>query len=68
MFCVLLPPLEAQQRIVAKVDQLMALCDQLEAKLAQTQTDGGRVWCIMCWRYLLNRKWIFNSLLKNKLS
>jgi type I restriction enzyme S subunit len=28
-----LPPLEEQQRIVAKIDQLMALCDQLEARI-----------------------------------
>jgi type I restriction enzyme S subunit len=38
-----LAPLEEQKRIVAKVDQLMALCDELEAKLAQAQTDGGRL-------------------------
>jgi len=38
-----LPPFEEQKRIVAKVDQLMALCDELEAGLVQAQTDGGRL-------------------------
>lgn len=33
-----LPPLAEQQRIVAKVDELMALLDRLEAALAQTST------------------------------
>lgn len=33
----LLPPLAEQHRIVAKVDQLMALCDQLKDSLQQAQ-------------------------------
>jgi restriction endonuclease S subunit len=35
--------LKNKKRIVAKVDQLMALCDELEAGLVQMQTDGGKL-------------------------
>jgi len=42
-FDVPLPPHQEQKRIVTKVDQLMALCDELEAGLAQAQTDGGKL-------------------------
>ena len=38
-----LPPLAEQHRIVAKVDELMALCDQLEAQLTTIQTDSHRL-------------------------
>jgi type I restriction enzyme S subunit len=36
------PPPSEQHRIVAKVDQLMALCDQLESKLKQSQADSEK--------------------------
>jgi type I restriction enzyme S subunit len=32
------PPLAEQRRIVAKVDQLMALCDVLQSKLQQSRS------------------------------
>lgn len=38
-----LPPLAEQHRIVAKVDALMALCDRLEAALAQADTTRARL-------------------------
>ena len=37
------PPLDEQHRIVAKVDELMALCDQLEARLTTAQTEASRL-------------------------
>jgi type I restriction enzyme S subunit len=38
-----LPPLAEQHRIVAKVDELMALCDRLEASLASGETTSRRL-------------------------
>jgi len=38
-----LPPLEEQKRIVTKVDQLMALCDQLEQQLTQSYSDAEKL-------------------------
>ena len=38
-----LPPLADQQRIAAKVDELMALCDRLEAGLADADTARRRL-------------------------
>lgn len=38
-----LPPLAEQHRIVAKVDELMALCDRLEARQADTESAHARL-------------------------
>jgi type I restriction enzyme S subunit len=38
-----LPPVAEQHRIVAKVDELMAVCDQLEAQLTTAQIEGRRL-------------------------
>jgi type I restriction enzyme, S subunit len=38
-----LPPLAGQHRIVAKVDELMAVCDKLEAQLSTAETESSRL-------------------------
>jgi type I restriction enzyme S subunit len=38
-----LPPTEEQKRIVAEVNQLMALCDELETKLRQADIDSEKL-------------------------
>ena len=38
-----LPPIKEQDRIVAKVDELMALCDRLETQLSTTHAESRRL-------------------------
>lgn len=43
LYVVPLPPVAEQHRIVAKVEELMAICDRLEAQLSTTQTESRRL-------------------------
>ena len=43
LFPMLLPPFAEQHRIVAKAEELLALCDQLESQLTVIQTESRRL-------------------------
>lgn len=45
-----LPPLAEQHRIVAKVDELMKLCDELEAGLTRERAEADRLFDAMAAR------------------
>lgn len=42
-YAIPLPPVAEQHRIIAKVDELMALCDRLKAGLADSRTHQERL-------------------------
>ncbi len=51
-FAVPLPPLAEQNRIVAKVDEFMTLCDQLEASLGTMDAGRRRLFESLTWASL----------------
>ncbi|MBB3920316.1 restriction endonuclease subunit S [Xanthomonas arboricola] len=51
-----IPPLAEQHRIVAKVDQLMALCDQLKARLVEARQVHGNLANALIGQALNNEK------------
>jgi type I restriction enzyme S subunit len=42
-FCIALPPLNEQKEIVKKVENLFAICDQLEEQITSSQTNAEQL-------------------------
>ncbi|WP_052066034.1 restriction endonuclease subunit S [Thalassospira australica] len=49
-----LPPLAEQKRIVAKVDEVMALCDELETQIMSSQTLNQNLMASLCHHMTVN--------------
>lgn len=58
---ILLPPLSEQYRIVAKVDQLMTLCDRLKVQLTQKRLLSEKITAALVGRVLIDEGRAFNS-------
>ena len=55
-FIIPIPPISEQHRIIAKVDQLMALCDQLKTRLTQARQLKEQLACTLVERALSEEK------------
>jgi type I restriction enzyme S subunit len=55
-FLIPVPPLSEQDRIVGKVDELMALCNRMEARLTMIETESRRLLEAVLYEALTNTK------------